>query len=374
MSPRPQRLRVLMTSTSYPTSETDWRGVFIRNIAYALARREDIALSLWCPPGQFPEGAEYVASPADASWLAQLSAAGGIAHALRSGGISAVINPLKLVRRLRTLYRKNTDADLVHANWLQLALPLPPDRRPLLVTVLGTDYRLLGLPVMKTLLRRALRGRRAVICPNADWMVAGLEAAFGDVAKVHCVPFGIGSDYYDIQRSPVSPARWLCISRITEPKIGNLFRWGEASFRGQQRQLHLFGPMQETVALPEWVHYHGPATQSELINKWFPSATGLISLSNHPEGRPQVMLEAMAAGLPIVASDLPAHCDLLETNDCGRICRDPASLEGYFAEAESPQAGQAISARAKRKAMELFGTWETCASRYAMHYRDLLGQ
>lgn len=363
-------IRVLMASTSYPADAADWRGLFIRQITFALARRQDVALKVWCPPGEFPAGVEYVANASDRAWLDQLSRSGGIAHAMRSGRPTAILRPLQLLRRLNGLYRRETAADVIHANWLQVALPLPADRRPLLVTVLGTDFKLLRIPGMKFLLQRVFSARRTVICPNADWMVQELRRHFGEVAEVQCVPFGIQEDYFSLTRRTQSPHQWLCVSRVTPAKIGDLFRWGEACFSGSGRQLHLFGPMQTPVPLPDWVVYHGPVSQAELLDRWFPRASGLISLSNHSEGRPQVMIEAMAAGLPIIASDLAAHRELVEANGAGIICRSAAELEPALETLETstgPEAGK----RAREVAARLYGTWDDGAARFASIYRRL---
>jgi len=51
--------------------------------------------------------------------------------------------------------------------------------------------------------------------------------------------------------------------------------------------------------------YHGPVSPDNLWGKWFPLCSGLITLSHHDEGKPQVMIEAMVAGLPVIASDMP---------------------------------------------------------------------
>ncbi len=56
----PNTLRtVVMVSTSYPADLADWRGLFIRHLTDALARRADISLRLWCPPGELPANARY---------------------------------------------------------------------------------------------------------------------------------------------------------------------------------------------------------------------------------------------------------------------------------------------------------------------------
>ena len=125
-------------------------------------------------------------------------------------------------------------------------------------------------------------------------------------------------------RKPVT-GDWLMVSRVTKGKLGHLLEWGEGLF-GQNRKLHLLGPMQEAIELPDWVEYHGPTNPEALAAEWFPKVCGLITLSSHDEGRPQVMIEAMAAGLPVLASDLPAHRDLLVDGRAGSLLRSPEEL------------------------------------------------
>jgi glycosyltransferase involved in cell wall biosynthesis len=298
-------LNILMSSTSYPETPQDWRGRFIASQAAALARRGDISLSLWAPPGVLPAGVDAATTPADMLWLGRLAQQGGIAHLLRTRKALAAKTIVALLARLRHAYR-HQPADVVHVNWLQNALPLWGTTTPALITVLGSDFGLLRLPGMKTLLRAVLRQRRAILAPNADWMRPGLEQAFGDLAEVRPIAFGVDDPWFELVRHPPenNTRQWLVVTRLTRNKIGDLFTWGEGVFGGA-RQLHLFGPMQEALELPSWVRYHGPTHPADLLKNWFPRACGLITLSRHDEGRPQVMLEAMAAGLPVLASDLP---------------------------------------------------------------------
>lgn len=362
-----------MSSTSFPEDSQDWRGRFIANMTGALAQRDDVNLSLWAPPGELANGIASVSSAADALWLACLSQQGGIAHLLRTRRGLAVGTILMLLFRLGRAYRRQP-ADVIHVNWLQNALPLWGSTTPALITVLGSDFGLLRLPAMKALLRAVMSQRRAILAPNAEWMRPALEQAFGDLAEIRPIPFGVDDPWFEVVR-PTSfdkPHHWLAITRLTKNKIGDLFEWGDGLF-GEGRQLHLFGPMQEQVELPSWVRYHGPTHPADILQRWFPLACGLITLSRHDEGRPQVMLEAMAAGLPVLASNLPAHRDLLKHRQTGWLAASCVDLCEGLEWLEDPVRNQQIGQTARTWVKDSIGTWDECAGRYAAAYRSLLG-
>jgi glycosyltransferase involved in cell wall biosynthesis len=132
--------------------------------------------------------------------------------------------------------------------------------------------------------------------------------------------------------------------------------------------------MQEKITIPEWVQYHGPSHPAELQTHWFPKASGLITLSRHDEGRPQVMLEAMASGLPIIASDLPAHRDIIQHNQTGWLTSSRADFAQALAHLEQSEQNRIMGEAAKKKVKESIGTWDGCAARYAILYKKLLEQ
>ena len=365
-------LRVLMVSTSYPKDLSDWKGVFIRDMARAIAAKNGIELHLWAPPGTLPDNVLPAATPAESSWLDQLMAAGGVSHLMRQGGIGSALAPAKLLYLLWKTYRRHGDVAVYHLNWLQCGLPLPDNGKPALLTVLGNDLKLMNVPLVRALLRRNMRSRPVAICPNAEWMRQPLEAAFGDIAQIKPVSFGIAPHWYEIERSPANPHRWLAVTRLTADKLGPLFEWSAPLFAGGDRELHLFGPMQEQIEVPGWVHYHGSATPQELASRWFPGATGLVTLSRHAEGRPQVMLEAMASGLPIVASDMPAHASIVENRRSGRLCDSQDAYLEAIRQLEDPAINAQYGAAARAWARDDFGTWDDCAGRYVDIYKSLL--
>lgn len=342
------------------------------HISSALSRTDGVRLSQWAPPGDVDGQVEVVTTDAEAAWLASLMQRGGVSHWLRSNPVSGLMAAKKLLGLLGSIYRRLQEVDIYHVNWLQCALPLPANGKPALVTVLGNDMRLLRLPLMRRAIRRAFRGRKVAICPNATWMEGPLREMFGDVAKILPVPFGIDPRWYLIERAPAVPPEWLAVTRLTAAKLGPLFEWSEALFRDQHRVLHLFGPMQEQIEIPEWVNYHGSATPEQLACEWFPKAQGLISLSRHAEGRPQVMLEAMASALPIVASRMPAHADVVLDGVTGILCDGQSDYAEALGKLEDAGVNRRLGEAARSWVEREIGTWDDCAKRYAAIYRQLL--
>jgi len=359
-----------MVSTSFPENSQDWRGRFIFELVVALARKKEIDLGLWAPQGDLPDNVKAATTPNDVRWLKRLSQLGGIANVLKNRPMSSPIFVIQLLTRLARSYR-SSPVDVCHVHWMQNALPLWGTSTPALISVLGSDFGLLRLPGMTSLLRAVFSQRRVILAPNAEWMRPELEHLFGDVVEVHPIPFGVDEAWYALKRQPHEERNWLAITRLTKSKIGDLFNWGEGLF-GEARRLHLFGPMQEKILVPQWVQYHGATNPTQLLQTWFPKASGMITLSSHDEGRPQVMLEAMAAGLPVIASDLPAHRDIIQHKKNGWLAASPSSLKQgiNWLEDENNNHEAGISAREYVKAS--IGSWDDCADRYVAAYHELL--
>ena len=364
------RLDVLMATTSYPADTADWKGRFIHELAASLDRTGQVHVMLWGPDGLLPGDVVSANSAEDRHWLQRLVNAGGIAHLLRQRPASGMVSAAGILSRLRKACLRNR-ADLYHVNWLQLALGLPDDGRPAYVAVLGSDFGLLGMPGMTRMLRRAFARRRTLLAPNAGWMGTELTARFGDVAEVRPNPFGVVPGWFDIEQEPASPAEWLVVSRVTRKKLGDLIEWGEGLF-GANRRLRLLGPMQEQLALPGWIEHAGPTDPDALQRRWFPRATGLLTLSRHDEGRPQVIIEAMAAGLPVIASGIAAHTDLIRHGETGWLVDSREELAAALRHAETPSLGSDVGRSAQHWIRKQIGTWDDCALRCVTAYRDLL--
>ena len=100
-----------------------------------------------------------------------------------------------------------------------------------------------------------------------------------------------------------------------------------------------------------------------------------VLLPTRLEGLPLVVQEAMACGLPVIASRIPPLVEALgENEDCGILC-DVDDVAQFVKAAErlasSPEQAAAMGRRARKRAESLFSV-ERMASEYVKTYKDLL--
>jgi glycosyltransferase involved in cell wall biosynthesis len=103
---------------------------------------------------------------------------------------------------------------------------------------------------------------------------------------------------------------------------------------------------------------------------WMKRADALVSVSL-AEGQPNAVLEAMAAGCPVVLSDIPAHREIAN-EDCA-VLVDPSSVDGIAEGIErclTDPAGARLRASRARERVRVLSAQEA-AGRFEDVYRDL---
>jgi glycosyltransferase involved in cell wall biosynthesis len=301
-------VRVLHVTSSYPRWSGDVAGAFVASTASALVRAgaEVAVLAPHAPGAAVEEDLDGVAirryryGPEP---LERLAYGGGLPANARTPVGAAMVGPLLAAAtvELRRLVRR-WQPDVVHAHWwLPSGLVALGVGVPLVVTVHGSDARFARAPGVARLARLVLRRADAVATVSEalqrDIAALGIDA---DVVRMPAEAFGAVGP---IPSGP--PWRVLAIGRLTPEKGFDVLV--EAAARAHVG-VDLVGPGSPAAlaALARRhgadVRFHGPLPHADIV-PLLESAAAVVVPSRR-EGLGLVALEALAAGRPVIASDV----------------------------------------------------------------------
>jgi glycosyltransferase involved in cell wall biosynthesis len=218
-----------------------------------------------------------------------------------------------------------------------------------------------------------------------EWLAARLEAftiprsdgvvcitrytqnAVQDLArKTWIVPNAVDQGFFEIKRAPLDEPTILCAGYIALRKNQNAFIRAldplaerlafKLAFLGHTSPADSYGAeFFDLIKTRPWCEYAGFANRNELKERLI--IARLVALPSLEENCPMVVLEAMAAGVPIVAANVGGVPDLIEQNVNG-ILFNPTNAESMrtvvASVLENPEAAQAIAQTAKQRALERF--------------------
>jgi teichuronic acid biosynthesis glycosyltransferase TuaC len=361
------RLRIAVVSTFYPNLSAPYRTPFVRHLVQALAGQaavEVVAPIPYAPPWpatrrwralrQVPpetrDGDLSVSHPRYVV-IPKVDALSGFTYA------RAVLPSLRRMRRERPI-------DVLHAHCaypdgVGVALAARELRIPFVVTAHGSDLNLDAERVsLRPQIRWALERAAAVIAVSDSLRGKALELAPQAQARIACIPCS-GVDravFHGGDRAPERSQRGLSPQARVALFVGNLVpikaldvllaAWRmlltAGSVSAHQDRLIIIGdgPLRERLAadshaveLRGTVQVLGPLPQAEIAG-WMRAAS-VLCLSSHHEGMPNVVVEALASGLPVVATGVGGIADLVKPplNGCLAPPGEPRQFAAILAQA-----------------------------------------
>jgi glycosyltransferase involved in cell wall biosynthesis len=399
-----RRLRVLITTSTFPVHARDGIPRFVFDLARALAATARVSVLAPDAPGaarsEMLEGVEIHRFSYFAPRRAQKLALGeGMRDNLRASWLAKAQVPTFLAAQARATRKlvKEREPDVVNAHWmvpsgLTSAWACGRSRpTPLVLHAHAGDvYLLQRIPLGAVVARYVVARSRAVLADGSHVRDA-LDGLLSTPSDAILRPMGVDTSIFGRPggagvRDSVEPGFQdgflLFFGRLSEKK-GTVFLIRalpeiEARFPGLGLVVIGDGPERRTLeaeaerlGVADRVRFLGRRPHADIVRYLHRCRAAvvpsIIDSRGETEGMPTVVLEGMAAGVPVVGSAVDGIPDVIRHGVNGWLCReqDPADLAAKIIEALDAQGGEAVTRNAVRTARA--HDWSSVAQDYLGH-------
>jgi glycosyltransferase involved in cell wall biosynthesis len=239
----------------------------------------------------------------------------------------------------------------------------------------GTEPSLNFLHRFLGLIRRTVLKNSIAIVANSDGLRKMAENA--DAFPVQVIPNGVDTEFFIPAFSKSarneSVLRILFVGRFREQKNLSLLFRQAAQLPPGTFELHLVGDGPEKdfleglarkLGIASAIRWHGWLPPAAL-RQMYQSADCLVNPSLY-EGMSNVVLEAMACGLPVIASRVPGNEELVLDSDTGFLfdLPEPAAMVSALAQLRDAGLRRRMGSSARSRAVN-FCSWNNVARQYA---------
>jgi glycosyltransferase involved in cell wall biosynthesis len=221
-----------------------------------------------------------------------------------------------------------------------------------------------------------------IIWSNASAVIANsnglrhLAVTFDPRFEIPIIPNGVDLELYQtVERDWLSP-RLLSVGRIVHQKgldlamhaLGGLkeLNW-EWRIAGDGPQMQALQSLAQELGIDDRVFFLGWQSREQLIESYKQSNVFLFP-SRH-EGMPNALLEAMASGLPVVATCIAGNEELVAEGETGYLvpAEDIELLQAALKKILSDSTIRQQMGIAARQRVEENYSWESTAQQYALY-------
>ena len=221
-----------------------------------------------------------------------------------------------------------------------------------------------------------------IIWKNASAVIANskglrhLAVTFDPRFEIPIIPNGVDLELYKTVEHNWSSPRLLSVGRIVHQKgldlamhaLGGLkdLNW-EWRIAGDGPQLQALQSLAQELGIDDRVFFLGWQSREQIIESYKKSNVFLFP-SRH-EGMPNALLEAMASGLPGIATCIAGNEELVVEGETGYLIpsEDIESLQGALKKILNDQNLRQQMGIASRRRVEENYSWESTAQQYALY-------
>lgn len=388
-------MNILTFTTLWPNAEQPNFGVFVKHRLAALSKLDGVNVRVVAPVPYFPKASRFLPRSVLTRWQQMARVAGQeLIAELPTYHPRYLVTPklgmsfyggwmargaFETVRRLHA----ERPFDLIDAHYAYpdgYAAVLLGERLnlPVFITARGTDINLFSrMPLIRPKIVKALRQATGIIAVSEAMKTRMSELGIPP-EKIAVIRNGVDRGVFfprnrrDVQQRlnlEIEDRVLLSVGALVPVKgfdrlidaMALLKRDAQASrlklfIIGEGSERRVLESQISKLRLESCVRLIGAKPQNELAD-WY-SAADLFCLASHSEGCPNVILEALACGLPVVAVDVGGVAELIRSELCGRVI-SPPTAENFAAEIR--EAFQSVWNREELARLAAIRTWGNVA-------------
>ena len=333
-----QTIRVVILTTSFPLGRESVSGVFVKRLVENLPAT--VRAVVITPAGTVPV---FFSSDYElhcfryAPWKYQLLAhqPGGIPVALKQLKALRWILPAFLGAMFVACFQAARKSDIIHANWSVngaiAGLVGFLLRKPVITTLRGEDVtRAQNSKVYRYILAWCIRSNFKLLTVSEAIYSLLLKEFPGCGDKIYFLPNGVDPKLLNnrvVENKSINIGIFNLLaigSLITRKGVETIIEALSRLYAPQNYRLSVVGDgpelnnlkeLAKQKSLSQFVDFIGQVPPNQIAS-YFHNADAFI-LASHSEGRPNVVLESFAAGVPVIASDIDGVRELLKENENG---------------------------------------------------------
>lgn len=388
-------IRLLTVTTLYPNAGEPTKGVFVENRLRHLLASGGATARVVAPVPWFPSGHPRFGAYAAFARAPRREVRHGIpvSHPryLVVPKVGMTLAPfllfLAMWREVRRLRAEGHEFDAIDAHYyypdgVAAALLARLLRKPLAITARGTDVNLIPRYRLPRRMIRWAIGRASASITVCQALKEVLLELGAEDAKVTVIRNGVDLEQFrPLDRAAVRARMGLqgpvvaSVGYLIERKAHDLLIAALPRLPGVTLLIAGSGPEEgrlrrqaEALGVASRVRFLGPLPHDALVEIY--NAADVTALASSREGFPNVLLESLACGTPVVASRVWGTPELITTRTVGRLV-DPRRPEEF-----ARQIGDLLGERPARAAVRRFAeglSWEKATRAQLALYRRLLG-
>jgi glycosyltransferase involved in cell wall biosynthesis len=202
-----------------------------------------------------------------------------------------------------------------------------------------------------------------------------LANVFDASFDIPIIPNGVDLQEYATEVRAWSPPRLLSVARLVHQKGLDLamhalaclkdLEW-EWCIAGDGPQINVLRTLANELGIQDRISFPGWRSHAELVECY--KGSNLFLFPSRHEGMPNVVLEAMSSGLPIIASRIAGNEELILDGETGLLfpSEDVESLYVALRKLLTDASQRQVMGNASRRRVETLYSWENTAQQYTL--------